>query len=153
MNEKLMERIVRKEALAILTGTDGSVIWESGKSPVSALCREWFTGQLPKDGYGSLYADQLGVALAMFAVRLGVPVCYARKLSEYGYQELKRQHIEVQYEAMIPLVHSSKEASKVCPIEQFLVDHPDETKRWDFLKSRSAEGPACSLAARHKAEN
>lgn len=150
MDEKLKERVARKEALVILTAADGSVLWECGKSPVSGLCKAWFGGQLPREGYGWLYAEQLGAALAMFAARLGVGECWANRLSDYGLQELEAHHIPVTFAQRMHLVHSSKDESKVCPVEQFLADHPDEAERWRFLESQAAGGASCSLSGRDK---
>lgn len=150
MDHRQMERVARRDVLAVMTAADGSVIWESGQSPVSALCKAWLEGRLPDQGCDSLCADQLGVALALFAKRLGVRTCHARRLSEYGLRELEGGGIEVSYEQLIPLVRSSKDESVVCPIERFLVDHPEERERWDFLKSKGAEGRACSIAPRGK---
>lgn len=150
MDQKQIERVTNREVLAVMTGTDGAVIWESGQSPVSALCKAWFNGQMPASGYDSLYADQLGIALALFAERLGIRSCYAKRVSQVGLRQLEESGIAVRYEQVIPLVRSSKDESKVCPIEQFLADHPVEEDRWDFLKRKSAEGQSCSIAAHRK---
>ena len=149
MQQKWIDAVTAKQSLAIFTDNADAVLWQSNASPVSALSQQYFQNTLPEAKYHSLYANQLGIALALYAKQFGVSSCYACKVSQYGLQVLQQAGIAVTYEELIPLVHSSKNESEVCPIEQYLADHPGEEERWSFLKDRfTGEQPAgrsCSI--------
>ena len=49
---------------------------------------------------------------------------------------MNERGIAVTYEEVIPLVKSSKDDSKVCPVEQFLFENGDRKDQWEFLEER-----------------
>lgn len=151
MNQNLYDTVKNKELLAILTDRSDNVIWQSDASPVSAAYKDYFRGKfLETDGL-ILYANQLGMAFAVLASKINLKQCYAFQVSQPGLTHFQAAGIPVQYEEQIPLVRSSKDETKVCPIEQFLVDHSDPQERWKFLEERFLLGdgaPSCGLQNR-----
>lgn len=153
MNQELMRKVAQKEVLAVLTDEAGNVLWQSATSPVAALYGAHFQNTLPQGGY-ALYANQFGAAMSIFARRFGVKECYGHKVSQYGLRELDGSGVALIWDERIDKVHSSKDDTKVCPIEAFLSENTDETRQWEFLQERfagpePAEGCSCSIAA-HK---
>lgn len=133
----------------LLADQEGSVLWESAASPASALYGDYFRGRLKGFGETVIYANQAGLAAAVLADKIGVKGCFACRMSECGLRQFQEMGIEASYEELIPLVRSSKDESRVCPIEEFLSQHEDAGERWEFLEERfGGEGearPACQV--------
>lgn len=149
MDQELFDRVKMKKALMILADQEGRVLWESAASPASALYRDYFKGRLKGLGELTVYADQAGLAAAVLADKIGIKSCFACRMSECGLKRFQEIGVRVSYEELIPLVKSSRDESRVCPIEEFLYQHEDEGDRWRFLEERfGGEGesrPACSV--------
>ena len=65
-----------------------------------------------------------------------------------GKKMFEDKNIPVEYAEIIPLVISSQDATKVCPIEKFLSEHDDPTEQWDFLEEKYTgdNAPTCCAA-------
>lgn len=136
MREDLLQKVSTREALAILTDDSGSIIWETDKSPVAGMYHAYYEGGLTGTGNLVLYANQAGIAIGIMAEQIPIRECHAAKVSEGGLRILNERGIAVTYEEVIPLVKSSKDDSKVCPVEQFLFEHGDRKDQWEFLEER-----------------
>ena len=136
MREDLLEMVSTWEALAILTVDSGSFIWETDKSPVAGMYHAYYEGGLTGTGNLVLYANQAGIAMGIMAEQIPIRECHAARVSEGGLRILNERGIAVTYEEVIPLVKSSKDDSKVCPVEQFLFEHGDRKDQWEFLEER-----------------
>lgn len=97
----------------------------------------------------SIYANQAGMAIAVIADRIGIENCYAVEMSQCGLEIFRKKGIYVEYQEIIPLVRSSKNPARVCPIEKFLSEHADDEKaQWDFLDehfNNNEQVPSCSI--------
>ena len=136
MREDLLQKVSTREALAILTDDSGSIIWETDKSPVAGMYHAYYEGGLTGTGNLVLYANQAGIAMGIMAEQIPIRECHAARVSEGGLRILNERGIAVTYEEVIPLVKSSKDDSKVCPVEQFLFEHGDRKDQWGFLEER-----------------
>ena len=136
MREDLLQKVSTREALAILTDDSGSIIWETDKSPVAGMYHTYYEGGLTGTGNLVLYANQAGIAMGIMAEQIPIRECHAARVSEGGLRILNERGIAVTYEEVIPLVKSSKDDSKVCPVEQFLFEHGDRKDQWEFLEER-----------------
>ena len=136
MREDLLQKVSTREALAILTDDSGSIIWETDKSPVAGMYHAYYEGGLTGTGNLVLYANQAGIAMGIMAEQIPIRECHAARVSEGGLRILNERGIAVTYEEVIPLVKSSKDDSKVCPVEQFLFEHVDRKDQWEFLEER-----------------
>ena len=136
MREDLLKKVAEKEALAILTDSLGNVIWESDKSPVAAMYGQYFEHQFSGVKAMVLYANQAGIAMGIMAGRIPIRECHGVRMSEGGLKMFWEMGVAVTYAELIPLVKSSKDDTKVCPIEQFLYDHRDQGEQWEFLEER-----------------
>lgn len=136
MREDLLQKVSTREALAILTDDSGSIIWETDKSPVAGMYHAYYEGGLTGTGNLVLYANQAGIAIGIMAEQIPIRECHAAKVSEGGLRILNERGIAVTYEEVIPLVKSSKDDSKVCPVEQFLFENGDRKDQWEFLEER-----------------
>lgn len=136
MREDLLQKVSTREALAILTDDSGSIIWETDKSPVAGMYHAYYEGSLTGTGNLVLYANQAGIAMGIMAEQIPIRECHAARVSEGGLRILNERGIAVTYEEVIPLVKSSKDDSKVCPVEQFLFEHGDRKDQWEFLEER-----------------
>lgn len=136
MREDLLQKVSTREALAILTDDSGSIIWETDKSPVAGMYHAYYEGGLNGTGNLVLYANQAGVAMGIMAEQIPIRECHAARVSEGGLRILNERGIAVTYEEVIPLVKSSKDDSKVCPVEQFLFENGDRKDQWEFLEER-----------------
>lgn len=136
MREDLLQKVSTREALAILTDDSGSIIWETDKSPVAGMYHACYEGGLTGTGNLVLYANQAGIAMGIMAEQIPIRECHAARVSEGGLRILNERGIAVTYEEVIPLVKSSKDDSKVCPVEQFLFEHGDRKDQWEFLEER-----------------
>ena len=136
MREDLLQKVSTREALAILTDASGSIIWETDKSPVAGMYHAYYEGGLTGTGNLVLYANQAGIAMGIMAEQIPIRECHAARVSEGGLRILNERGIAVTYEEVIPLVKSSKDDSKVCPVEQFLFEHGDRKDQWEFLEER-----------------
>lgn len=136
MREDLLQKVSTREALAILTDDSGSIIWETDKSPVASMYHAYYEGGLTGTGNLVLYANQAGIAMGIMAEQIPIRECHAARVSEGGLRILNERGIAVTYEEVIPLVKSSKDDSKVCPVEQFLFEHGDRKDQWEFLEER-----------------
>ncbi|QOY60869.1 DUF1893 domain-containing protein [Thermophilibacter immobilis] len=152
MNESLRKEIRSGEVLAAIESADGREVWRTSKSPVGTLLRAYLAHELDERELkgGVLYANQLGLALALFAKRAGVTQCVAAKLSDPGQQKLREEGVAVIFDRRIKLVRSSKNPEIVCPIEAALVDAKEDVGRWEFLEVRfgSNERAAAESEAR-----
>ena len=154
MKECLLNDVKTKKVLMIITNMQDEVIWEQSQSPASALYRDYFQGKFKNEKELSVYANQAGMAIAVLSTRLPIKNCYAFQMSECGLEAFQKQGVHTEYEELIPLVKSSKDSKKVCPIEKFLSEHSEDKERWEFLESRFAhnEGPfSCSIES-HRAK-
>ncbi len=153
MNQELFDRVKTKRALLILSDQEGRVLWESAASPASALYVDYFKGRFENLGELTVYANQAGLAVAVLAEKIGIKSCFAYRMSECGWKRFQEIGVKASYEELIPLVRSSKDESRVCPIEEYLSQHEAEEDRWEFLEERfGGEGekkPACSIE-KHK---
>ena len=136
MREDLLQKVSTREALAILTDDSGSIIWETDKSTVAGMYHAYYEGGLTGTGNLVLYANQAGIAMGIMAEQIPIRECHAARVSEGGLRILNERGIAVTYEEVIPLVKSSKDDSKVCPVEQFLFEHGDRKDQWEFLEER-----------------
>ena len=136
MREDLLQKVSTREALAILTDDSGSIIWETDKRPVAGMYHAYYEGGLTGTGNLVLYANQAGIAMGIMAEQIPIRECHAARVSEGGLRILNERGIAVTYEEVIPLVKSSKDDSKVCPVEQFLFEHGDRKDQWEFLEER-----------------
>lgn len=136
MREDLLQKVSTREALAILTDDSGNIIWETDKSPVAGMYHAYYEGGLTGTGNLVLYANQAGIAMGIMAEQIPIRECHAAKVSEGGLRILNERGIAVTYEEVIPLVKSSKDDSKVCPVEQFLFENGDRKDQWEFLEER-----------------
>ena len=136
MREDLLQKVSTREALAILTDDSGSIIWETDKSPVAGMYHAYYEGGLTGTGNLVLYANQAGIAMGIMAEQIPIRECHAARVSEGGLRILNERGIAVTYEEVIPLVKSSKDDSKVCPVEQFIFEHGDRKDQWEFLEDR-----------------
>lgn len=136
MRGDLLQKVSTREALAILTDDSGSIIWETDKSPVAGMYHAYYEGGLTGTGNLVLYANQAGIAMGIMAEQIPIRECHAARVSEGGLRILNERGIAVTYEEVIPLVKSSKDDSKVCPVEQFLFEHGDRKDQWEFLEER-----------------
>lgn len=148
MNKTVYERISSKEILIALVNKNDEVVWESSKSPASSLFKAYYAGELNNLGELSLYSNQAGLAVALISPELSVKECYAIRMSEVGLEKFKENQVEVHYEELIPLVKSSKDDTKVCPVERFLSEHNDE-ERWNYMeqnfKNATSTGVGCGI--------
>ena len=136
MREDLLQKVSTREALAILTDDSGSIIWETDKSPVAGMYHAYYEGGLTGTGNLVLYANQAGIAMGIMAEQIPIRECHAARVSEGWLRILNERGIAVTYEEVSPLVKSSKDDSKVCPVEQFLFEHGDRKDQWEFLEER-----------------
>ena len=136
MREDLLQKVSTREALAILTDDSGNIVWETDKSPVAGMYHAYYEGGLSGTGNLVLYADQAGIAMGIMAGKIPIRECHAVRISEGGLRIMNEKGVAVTYEEAIPLVKSSKDNSKVCPIEQFLFEHGDSKEEWEFLEER-----------------
>lgn len=134
MREDLFQKVMSGEVLAVLADDSGNVLWETNQSPVAGMYHAYFEKQFSGAGDMVLYAVQAGIAMGVMAGRIPVRECHAVKMSEGGLQVFKDHNVAVTYKELIPLVKSSKDESKVCPIEQFLYDHKNTQEQWEFLQ-------------------
>lgn len=140
MNQELYQKIKEKTWLAALTDLQGNVLWKAEKSPAGAAYQAYFRDSLPRCAEGMvLYANQAGMAFATLGPKVDVRQCYAVQVSAPGLDWFQKNGISVEFEEKIPLVRSSKDETKVCPVEQFLVDHADEKEKWEFLMEKFGE--------------
>lgn len=145
MNSKFYKDVESKEFLGILVDENGNVVWSSGKSPVSNLYKDYFRGRLLDKGNLTMYANQAGLAMAVLADKINMTKCIAVQLSEVGKKMFEDKNIPVEYAEIIPLVISSQDPTRVCPIEKFLSEHDDPTEQWDFLEEKYTgdNAPTC----------
>ena len=136
MNQALYEQIKSKKKLAALVDEKGNILWETSQSPVAALYHDYFQGKFKTLPPVTLYAYQAGLAMAILTEQIKITACHAFRMSTCGRKVFKRSQIDFLFAEEIPLVKSSKDESRVCPIELFLYDHPDEKEQWEFLKER-----------------
>lgn len=139
MNESLFSQVKTKEKLLIIVDKDDTIIWEAASSPASSLFKAYFKGELTQAEDWTVYANQAGMAIAIIAPKLNIKHCYACRMSECGKERFEKNGVEVEYEELIPLVKSSADESKVCPIERFLYVHSGEEEQWEYLKERFAD--------------
>lgn len=132
----LFKKVTSGEALALLADGFGNVVWETSKSPVSALYHAYFANEFSDLEDLVLYADQAGIAMGIMAGKIPVKECRAVKMSRGGLLVFQENKVAATYDEIIPLVKSSKDDSKVCPIEQFLFDHKDGGEQWEFLEGQ-----------------
>jgi hypothetical protein len=136
MDSKLLIKVESKELLAILTDKNNNIVWKSSKSPVSEMYKEYFRGNFSEDEPYILYTNQAGMAVGIILTKLNIVECHAVKMSECGLKLFKKSSIKFDYKELIPLVKSSKDENKVCPIEKFLSEHDKQEEQWNFLKER-----------------
>ncbi len=86
-----------------------------------------------------LYANQAGLAFGLLLNKLNIVECHAVRMSDCGLKLFQKSGIRFDYEKLIPLVKSSKDENKVCPIEKFLSEHSNPEEQWKFLKDRFQE--------------
>lgn len=139
MNQALYEQVKSKKKLAVLVDKKDNILWETSQSPVSALYRDYFQGKFKTLPPVTLYAYQAGLAMAILAGRIKITACRAFRMSACGRKVFKRNQVNILFDEEIPLVKSSKDENKVCPIELFLYDHPDEKEQWEFLEEKFSE--------------
>lgn len=153
MNKVLFDKVKNKEKLAVITDINGNIIWECEISPVSALYRAFYKGELKEPDEWSLYANQAGLAIAIIAPKLHITKCFAYQLSACGLPCFQKNHVFVKYEELIPMVKSSKDETMICPVELFLSEHGMEEEQWLFLEEKfnigkEEEQLSCSLRYR-----
>lgn len=136
MNKELYEKVRAKEALVILTDTSAAILWESSRSPVSALYKAYFGNSLPTAREFILYANQAGIAMGLLAGKLPIRECHAVRMSVPGREAFRACQVCADCEELISLVSSSKDETLVCPIEEYLSLHDDISGQWAFLEQR-----------------
>lgn len=136
MNQALYEQVKSKKKLAVLVDEQGNILWETSQSPVAALYRDYFQGKFKALPPVTLYAYQAGLAMAILAEKIKITNCRAFRMSTCGRKVFQRNQVNFLFDEEIPLVKSSKDESKVCPIELFLYDHTNEKEQWEFLEER-----------------
>lgn len=136
MNQELFEQVKHRRKLAVLADKNGNVLWESDASPVAALYQDYFQGKFKYLPPVILYAYQAGLAMAILSSRINISACHSFRMSACGRELFQKRQIDFLFEEEIPLVKSSKDETKVCPIELFLYEHPDEKEQWRFLKEK-----------------
>ena len=144
-NEELLEVGTADGALVALVSETGEVVWSAQKSPAGTIVKAMLANELP--GACALVATQLGAALSVVGKRLGVKRFACRQLSQPGRRFLEGNGFEFYAEEDIELVKSSKDPSKVCPVEKALSTMEAEDEMWDFLEKKfsSEENPSCSV--------
>lgn len=136
MDHEIFERIKTKEILACLVDENGAVLWQTSESPVGKLYKDYLNQELTWTENMILYANQAGIAMGIMAEKIPIKICHAVRMSEGGLEKFEENHVEVDYETLIPFVKSSKDEAVVCPIEKHLYEHKDPKERWDFLEDR-----------------
>lgn len=144
-NEELLEIGTADDALVALVSEAGEVVWSAQKSPAGTIVKAMLANELP--GAYALVATQLGAALSVVGKRLGVKRFACRQLSQPGRRFLEDNGFEFYAEEDIELVKSSKDPSKVCPVEKALSTMETEDEMWDFLEKKfsSEDAPSCSV--------
>lgn len=144
-NEEMLEVGTADGALVALVSETGEVVWSAQKSPAGTIVKAMLANELP--GAYALVATQLGAALSVVGKRLGVKRFACRQLSQPGRRFLEGNGFEFYAEEDIELVKSSKDPSKVCPVEKALSTMEAEDEMWDFLEKKfsSVENPSCSV--------
>ena len=140
MNSDYLRMVESKEMLAILTDESGHVVWQTDGSPVGGIYRAYFQNKFFGCGKLLLYANQAGLAMGILLDKLRIVECHSVRMSECGQKLFEKSGIRYDYEELIPLVKSSKDESKVCPIEKFLSEHDDSKEQWTFLENRFGSG-------------
>lgn len=144
-NEELLEIGTADGALVALVSETGEVVWSAQKSPAGTIVKAMLANELPS-AY-ALVATQLGAALSVVGIKLGVKEFACRQLSGPGHRVLDGAGLPVYAEEDIELVKSSKDPSKVCPVEAALSEMETTDEMWDFLEKKfsSEENPSCSV--------
>ena len=144
-NEELLEIGTADDALVALVSEAGEVVWSAQKSPAGTIVKAMLANELP--GAYALVATQLGAGLSVVGKRLGVKRFACRQLSQPGRRFLEGNGFEFYAEEDIELVKSSKDPSKVCPVEKALSTMETEDEMWDFLEKKfsSEDAPSCSV--------
>lgn len=136
MDSKFLTPLESKELLAILTDENGNIVWKSSKSPVSEMYKEYFRGNFSEDEPYILYTNQAGMAVGIILTKLNIVECQTIKVSECSLKLFKKRGIKFDYKERIPFVKSSKDETKICPIEKFLAEHDEQKEQWNFLEER-----------------
>jgi hypothetical protein len=136
MDSDFLKKVESKEQLAILTDENNNIVWQTNSSPVAGMYRAYFQSKFAGQDKLILYANQAGMAVGVILDKLHITECHSVKMSECGLKLFEKSGIKYDYEELIPLVKSSKDESKVCPIEAFLSEHADPKEQWDFLENR-----------------
>lgn len=144
-NEELLEIGTADGALVALVSETGEVVWSAQKSPVGTIVKAMLANEVPS-AY-ALVATQLGAALSTVGQKLGVKRLACRQLSEPGRRFLESADFEFFTEEDIDLVKSSKDPSKVCPVEAALSTRETADEMWAFLEKKfsSEESPSCNV--------
>lgn len=136
MDTTFLSKVESKELLAILTDKNNNIVWESSKSPVSEMYKEYFRGNFSEHEPYILYANQAGMAVGLILAKLNIIECHAVKMSECGLKLFEKSNVKFDYKELIPLVKSSRDENNVCPIEKFLSEHDKHEEQWNFLEER-----------------
>ena len=144
-NEELLEIGTADGALVALVSEAGEVVWSAQKSPAGTIVKAMLANEVP--GAYALVATQLGAALSTVGSKLGVKRYSCRQLSKPGRRFLEAADVEFYAEEDIELVKSSKDPSKVCPVEAALSEMETAEEMWAFLEKKfsSEENPSCSV--------
>ena len=135
MKQEFLLKVKNKQELLIITDQNGNVICKTEVSPVSGFYTAYFEEKINSEKV-IVYANQLGIALALASNKLDIIEYNAFQVSEPAKEIIEGLNITINYEEVIDLVKSSKNQSMVCPVEQFLFDNTDRIIQEEFINNK-----------------
>lgn len=137
MNKEIFGTVVSKEYLLVITDTEDNILFKTDKSPVSQFYESYYKKEIDLDNKEiSVYANQIGVALATLCELEKVVEYNGHQISEPAKYLINKLGIRHSYNEEIDLVKSSKDSSKVCPIEEGLYKMENLQDRIKFLEDK-----------------
>ncbi|WP_297134813.1 DUF1893 domain-containing protein [Terrisporobacter sp.] len=137
MNKEIFDKVVSKEYLLVITDTKGNILFKTEHSPVSQFYQSYYKKEIDLgDKEIFVYSNQIGVALATLSELENVVGYIGNQISEPAKYLINQTGIKYDYNEQIDLVKSSKDSSKVCPIEECLYKMEDVQDKIKFLEGK-----------------
>ena len=129
---------IKNNGTMILTDTEGNIIFQAKESPHSSLYKYIYNNKGNLDGEYYIYGNQIGTAVANMTELIDIKKIVGHKISAPGLEILKTKDIELEYNEIIDLVKSSKDANNICSLEKMLLNIDNE-EALDLMKDKFIE--------------
>lgn len=137
MNQELLKKVISKEYLIIITDNKGNILFRANSSPVSEFFTSYYKNDINlKNKELLIYANQVGLALTTLSELENVIEYIGHIISEPAEEIISKMKIKYYYNKKIELIKSSKDDSKVCPIEESLSKLENSKDRIEFLENK-----------------